>query len=142
MSTSSPQAPGAVPLVGRVLLALIFLVSGFGKLAAPAATQGYIGAVGLPAPLLAYVAAVVVEIGGGLLLLAGYRTRVAAAALAVFSIVAGLLFHHALGDQNQFIHLLKNLAIAGGLLQVAAFGAGPWSLDNRRETSGTRSYAA
>lgn len=118
-----------------MLLAAIFLLSGFGKLAAPEATQGYIASAGLPAPLLSYIAAIVVEVGGGVLLLIGYRTRLAAAVLAVFCIVSGLVFHHALGDQNQFVHLFKNLAMAGGLLQVAAFGAGAFSLDGRVRTS-------
>ena len=121
----------AVPLVGRVLLAAIFIVSGFGKLFAAEAVQGYIASAGLPFPQLAFLAAVTLEIGGGLLLAVGYQTRVAAIALAVFSVVTALIFHSVAGDQNHFIHLLKNLAIAGGLLQVAAFGAGTLSLDAR-----------
>jgi putative oxidoreductase len=141
MSTSSSNAAGAVPLLGRVLLAIIFVASGLGKLAAADATQGYIASVGLPLPLLAYLVAVVVELGGGVLLLIGYRTRFAALALAIFSVVAGALFHHALADQNQFIHLMKNIAIAGGLLQVVAFGPGLLSVDNRRAASGARGYA-
>jgi putative oxidoreductase len=124
-----------VPLIGRVLLAVIFILSGVSKLANPAGTQAYIAAVGLPLPLLGYIVALVVEIGGGVMLLLGYRTRVAAIALAVFTVAAAVLFHHAFGDQNQFIHFMKNLAIAGGLLQVAAFGAGAFSLDNRRATT-------
>src|SRR5258706_8562654 len=120
-----------IPLVGRVLLAAVFVLSGVGKIAAPEATLGYINAVGLPLPQLAFLGAVAVELGGGLLLLVGYQTRIAAIALAVFSIVTAVVFHSAIGDQNQFAHLLKNLAIAGGLLQVAAFGAGAFSLDAR-----------
>ena len=122
--------PALVPFVGRILVAAIFILSGLGKLAAPAATQGYIAAMGLPAPLLAYVGAIVVELGGGLLLLAGYRTKLVAAALAVFSIVTAFVFHHALADQNQMIHFLKNFAMAGGLLQFVAYGAGRISVDN------------
>jgi putative oxidoreductase len=121
----------AIPLVGRVLLAAIFILSGFGKIFAPEATQGYIASAGLPFPQLAFLAAVAIEIGGGLLLVVGYKTRIAAIALAVFSVAAAFAFHSALGDQNQLIHFLKNLAIAGGLLQVAAFGAGDLSLDAR-----------
>jgi putative oxidoreductase len=121
----------AVPLVGRVLLAAIFIVSGFGKLFATEAVQGYIASAGLPFPQLAFLVAVTLEIGGGLLLVVGYKTRIAAIALAVFSVVAGLIFHNVAGDQNHFIHLLKNLAIAGGLLQVVAFGGGALSLDAR-----------
>ena len=131
MSTSETTLQGTVPLIGRILIASIFILSGLSKLAAPAATQGYIASAGLPAPLLAYIVAIVVEAGGGLLLLVGYRTRLVAAVLAVFTLVAAVAFHHALGDQNQFIHFFKNLAMAGGLLQVVAFGAGRFSLDNR-----------
>jgi putative oxidoreductase len=117
------------PVIGRILLAAIFVLSGFGKLLAPAATIGYIQSTGLPLASLGLVAAIIVELGGGLLLALGYKTRLVAAVLAVFSVVTGLIFHSALGDQNQMIHFLKNLAIAGGLLQVAAFGAGAYSLD-------------
>ena len=124
----------AIPLVGRVLLAAIFILSGFAKIAAPDATLGYIAHGGLPFPQLAFVGAVLAEIGGGLLLAVGYKTRLAAIVLAAFSISTALIFHNALGDQNQFIHFLKNIAIAGGLLQVAAFGAGSLSLDARRVT--------
>jgi putative oxidoreductase len=117
------------PVIGRILLATIFVFSGFGKLMAPAATIGYIQSTGLPLASLGLVAAIIVELGGGLLLALGYKTRLVAAVLAVFSVVTGLIFHSALGDQNQLIHFLKNLAMAGGLLQVAAFGAGAYSLD-------------
>lgn len=129
---TNDSAQSAVPLIGRILLAVIFILSGVSKLANPAGTQGYIASVGLPLPLLAYIVAVVVEVGGGVLLLAGYRTRLAAAAMAVFTVAAAVFFHHAFGDQNQFIHFMKNIAIAGGLLQVFAFGAGAFSVDNRR----------
>jgi putative oxidoreductase len=121
----------AIPLVGRVLLAAIFVLSGVGKIFAPEATQGYIAHAGLPFPQLAFLGAVLIEVAGGLLLAVGYKTRLAAIVLAVFSVATALIFHGAIGDQNQFIHLLKNLAIAGGLLQVVAFGAGPFSLDAR-----------
>lgn len=93
---------------------------------------GYISSVGLPLPQLALALAIIVEIGGGLALIAGYRTRTVAAVLAVFSVFTALAFHNALGDQNQFIHFFKNIAMAGGLLQVVAFGAGRFSLDARR----------
>jgi putative oxidoreductase len=122
--------------VGRVLLALIFILSGIGKIGAPEATQGYIASVGMPVPMLAYLAAIVAEVGGGVLLLLGYRARLVSLLLAAFTVVVGLLFHSNLGDQNQMIHFLKNLAIAGGLLQVAAFGAGTLSLDARRAKQG------
>ncbi|QND54649.1 DoxX family protein (plasmid) [Phyllobacterium sp. 628] len=120
---------------GRLLLAVIFLLSGLGKIAAPEATQGYIAAVGLPLPLLAYLVAIVVEVGGGLLLVLGYQTRIVSIVLAAFTVVTALAFHSNLADQNQMIHFLKNIAIAGGLLQVLAFGAGSLSLDARRASS-------
>ena len=130
MNSINPNT-SVIPVIGRLLMAAIFILSGFGKLAAPAATIGYIASTGLPFAPLAMAIAVVVELGGGLLLLAGFRVRLVAAALAVFSIVTGLAFHNAVGDQNQMIHLLKNFAMAGGLLQVVAFGAGAYSFDNR-----------
>jgi putative oxidoreductase len=130
-NTTSNSNSGVVPFVGRILVAAIFILSGFGKIAAPAATQGYIAAMGLPAPVLAYIASIAIELGGGLLLLAGYRTKLVAAALALFSIVTAFIFHHALADQNQMIHFLKNFAMAGGLLQFVAYGAGRISLDSR-----------
>jgi putative oxidoreductase len=77
------------------------------------------------------------ELAASVLLVVGYRTRFIATLLAVYSIVTALIFHHALGDQNQMFHFLKNLAMAGGLLQVAAFGAGAYSVDNRQRTSST-----
>lgn len=121
-----------VAAVGRILIAVIFILSGIGKLGAPAATQGYIASVGLPLPLLGYVLAVLVELGGGLLLLVGFRTRAVAAVLALFTVAAALLFHSHLADQNQFIHFVKNIMITGGLLQIVAFGATALSLDARR----------
>jgi putative oxidoreductase len=121
-----------LPAVGRIFIATIFLISGLGKIAAPTMTQGYIASVGLPFPVLAYLIAVVVEVCGGVLLVVGYQTRVAASILAVFSVATALSFHTAFGDQNQMVHFLKNICLAGGLLQVVAFGAGALSIDNRR----------
>jgi putative oxidoreductase len=119
-----------LPFVGRLLIGLPFAMSGFGKLAAYGKTTAMIAAVGLPVPPLAYVVAVVVELGGGLLLIAGYQARLVAIALALFSIAAAAAFHNNFADQNQMIHFLKNVMMAGGLLQIAAFGAGAISLDN------------
>jgi putative oxidoreductase len=124
-----------LPLLGRILLAAIFLVSGFGKLMAPGLTIGYIASLGLPAPMLGYIGSMTLELAASVLLIVGYRTRFIAALLAVYSIVTALIFHHALGDQNQMFHFLKNLARAGGLLQVVAFGAGAYSIDHIRRTS-------
>lgn len=123
--------PSYVPFIGRLLLAAIFLISGAGKIAAPGATIGYISSIGLPFPEIGFALAVAVEIAGGLLLAFGFYTRAAALILAAFSVAAGIIFHSAIGDQNQMIHLLKNLAMAGGLLQVFTFGAGAFSMDRR-----------
>ncbi|HEV8695156.1 MAG TPA: DoxX family protein, partial [Lysobacter sp.] len=87
---------------------------------------------GLPLPQIAYGITVVVELLGGVCLLIGFKTRVAALVLALFSVAAALKFHTNFDDQNQLIHFMKNLAIAGGLLQVFAFGAGTLSMDARR----------
>lgn len=123
--------------VGRILIAVLFLLSGLGKIAAPTMTQGYIASVGLPAPFFGYLIAIIVEVGGGLLLVVGYQTRIVALIMAAFTVVAALVFHHNFADQNQMIHFLKNIAVAGGLLQVAAFGAGSWSLDARHALTRT-----
>lgn len=120
-----------LPFIGRLLIGLPFAMSGLGKLAAFGPTTAMIAAVGLPVPPLAFAVAVVVELGGGLLLVAGYQTRIVAAALAVFSIATAVSFHSNFADQNQMIHFLKNVMMAGGLLQIAAFGAGAISFDNR-----------
>ncbi|WP_294122872.1 DoxX family protein [Sphingomonas sp.] len=122
----------SISLVGRILIAAIFLLSGASKLADPAGTIGYIASAGLPLPQLGFVAAAAVETLGGLALVVGYRTRIVALVLAIFSLAAALAFHSALADQNQFIHFFKNIAMAGGLLQVTAFGGGRYSLDARR----------
>ncbi|WP_407293882.1 DoxX family protein [Stutzerimonas zhaodongensis] len=119
-------------LTGRVLLSAIFLLSGVSKISAPAGMIGYIESVGLPFPTLALAMAILIEVVGGIALILGYRTRLVAAGLAVFSVATALAFHNQLGDQNQFIHFFKNIAMAGGLLQVVAFGAGRFSLDARR----------
>lgn len=140
MNTVNPNA-SIIPAIGRVLLATIFVFSGVGKLMAPAATLGYIASSGLPFAPLAMAVAIAVELGGGVALALGIQTRIVAAILAAFSIVTALAFHTALGDQNQLIHLLKNFAMAGGLLQVVAFGAGAFSFDNRAVTSTGRQPA-
>lgn len=117
---------------GRLLLAALFLFSGFGKLAAPEATLAYMGSVSLPAPLVGLVIAILVELGGGAMLLVGFRVRGTAITIAAYALATAIIFHHQVGDQNQLSHFLKNIAIAGGLLQVAAFGAGGFGVDARR----------
>ncbi|RYE77794.1 MAG: DoxX family protein, partial [Oxalobacteraceae bacterium] len=98
----------AAPAIGRVLLAAIFIFSGIGKALAPAGTIGYIASSGLPFATLGLVAAVAIELGGGVMLALGVKTRLVAAVLAAFSVLTALVFHNALGDQNQLIHFLKN----------------------------------
>ena len=120
-----------LPFAGRLLIGLPFAYSGFGKLAATGATRQFIAAAGLPFPALALAIAIAIELGGGLLLIAGYRARLVASALAVFTIATALSFHTNFADQNQMIHFLKNVMITGGLLQIVAFGAGAFSHDNR-----------
>lgn len=131
-----------LPFVGRLMIGLPFAMSGLSKLGAYSATTGMIGAVGLPFPPLAFTVAVAIELGGGLLLVAGYRVRYVAAALALFSLATAMSFHSNFADQNQMIHFLKNVMMAGGLLQIAAFGAGVLSIDNRRKTGELRANAA
>jgi len=124
-----------LPLLGRILIGAPFLMSGLGKLAAHDGTVAYIASAGLPAASLAYIAAVVVEVGGGLLLLTGYQARLASLIMALFSLATALVFHHNFADQNQMIHFLKNVMMAGGLLQITYFGAGAFSLDARSKGS-------
>jgi putative oxidoreductase len=119
-------------LVAGVLLSAIFLISGLGKVAAPAQTIGFIASAGLPLAKVAYALTVAVELGAGLALLLGFRARIAALLLAGFTLAAAAVFHHNFADQNQFLHFFKNIAMTGGLLQVAAFGRGRFSLDARR----------
>lgn len=124
------------PLAGRAALALIFVISGFGKLADPAATAGYIASKGLPLATLLAVLAAAVEIAGGLSILLGAWTRLGALALAVFLVPVTLIFHNPVGlegmaAQLEVIQVLKNLAILGGLVAIASFGPGPVSLDAR-----------
>jgi putative oxidoreductase len=117
---------------GRVFIAALFLLSGVGKIVSPSMTEGYIASAGLPAPLFGLLIAVLVEVGGGLLLIVGFRTRIVALLLAAFTLATALVFHHNFADQNAMTHFLKNFAIIGGLLQIAAFGPGSVSVDARR----------
>ena len=130
-SINSPLTSVA-SLVGRICLSAIFLISGLGKLAAPAATIGFISSMGLPFPQLGLGISVCVEILGGVALLVGYRARVAAGVLAAFCLATAIFFHAHFADQNQFIHFLKNVAMTGGMLQVVAFGPGRYSFGARR----------
>lgn len=124
-------------LAARLAMVALFLPAGIGKLTGFAGTVGYISSVGLPFPTLAAAAAVIVEIVGSLALLAGFGTRIAALVLAAFTLLASFFFHNYWGvpaDQAFMQQLLffKNIAVVGGLLAIAANGAGAWSLDSRR----------
>ncbi|BEP68606.1 MULTISPECIES: DoxX family protein [unclassified Variovorax] len=138
--TTTTTAPNAaqdtLALIGRVLLAALFVPAGFGKLMGFAGTVGYISSVGAPLPQVAAVIAIVVELGLGLLLLVGFKTRVSAIVLAVFTVAAAVMFHNYWGmpADKAFVNQLmffKNIAIAGGLLAFAAFGAGRFSIDKK-----------
>ncbi|MBB3320016.1 MULTISPECIES: DoxX family protein [unclassified Rhizobium] len=120
-----------LPAIGRLLISIIFLVSGLAKITNAAMVKGYIVSAGLPLPDLAYLIAIIIEVGGGVLLLAGFKSRMAAGILALFCIVTAFAFHADLTDQMQSTNFLKNIAIAGGLLQIIAFGSGSLSLDGR-----------
>jgi putative oxidoreductase len=131
-----------LPFAGRLLIGLPFAMSGLGKLGAYGPTTQMIGAVGLPFPALAFAVAVAVELGGGVLLIAGFRTRSVALAMVLFSFATAVSFHSNFADQNQMIHFLKNIMIAGGLLQIVAFGAGALSIDNRGQATSNVAQAA
>ena len=126
-----PKDHPYVGAFGRLLIAALFLISGFGKMATPALTQGYIASAGLPFPLLAYLVAIVIEVGGGILLVLGYQSRIVASVMAVFTVATALSFHRDFADQNAMAHFLKNISITGGLLQIVALGAGSFSIDSR-----------
>ena len=125
------MATNVSDLAGRILIASLFLMAGVGKLGSGyTATQGYMEAMGVPGALLPAVIAL--EIGGAVLVIAGFWTRTAALALAAFTLVSALLFHADFSEQLQQIMFLKNFAIAGGFLFLAIKGAGAWSIDARR----------
>ncbi|MCK0127954.1 DoxX family protein [Erythrobacter sp. F6033] len=116
-------------LIGRLLLAALFILAGVNKLTGMEGTVGYIASVGLPFPELVYFATVALEIGGGLLLAVGYKARYAAFALGIFTVLTAVIFHNDFSQQIEMTLFLKNLAIAGGMFAVAAFGPGNISVD-------------
>ncbi len=118
-------------LIGRVLLSLLFIPAGFSKIGGFAGTVGYAAAKGVPLPEVAIAVAIAVELGLGLLLLVGFQTRWAALGIAFFTVVISFIFHP-LSDPSQAQAFFKNIAVVGGLLTVAAWGAGAWSLDAKR----------
>ena len=126
------------PLAGRILIALIFVFAGFGKITGFEGTVGYIASKGMPLPQLAAIGAIIIELGGGIMLVLGWKTRLAATALFLFTGLAALIFHNfwaASPDQaqNQMIHFMKNMAIMGGILFVIVHGAGALSLDKENK---------
>lgn len=117
-------------LAGRILLAVIFIVAGFGKITGYAGTAAYMASKGVPGALLPLV--ILLELGGGIAIVLGFQTRIVALVLAAFCVVAGVIFHFEPGNQGQMINFMKNIAIAGGFLVLAQVGA-PWlSVDAMR----------
>ena len=132
----NPAYSNIATLVARILLAAIFIISGFGKITGYEGTAGYMAAQGLPLVGILLPLTIAIELGGGLLLALGWKARWAAALLFLFLIPATLVFHQFWGidpklAQMQQIHFLKNVAIMGGMLMVAAFGPGAWSVDRK-----------
>jgi len=135
MASSIPGI-SVVPLIGRILIALLFIPAGLGKITGFSGTVGYIASVGLPAPALGAVIAIVVEVLLAAALLVGWQARWSALIIALFTIASAVFFHNFWasppGQQlMQNINFFKNIAIAGGLLFVVAFGPGAYSLDAR-----------
>ena len=124
---------GSAMAIARVLMALIFILSGLSKLGATEATAGYMEAMGVPGILL--WPTIAFEIGAGLLVALGYQTRIAAFLLTGFCLVSALIFHHQFSDQIQMIMFLKNVAMAGGFLLLMSSGPGSISLDAKRKTT-------
>ena len=130
LATQEGGLKGAVELTGRILLALMFLMSGLSKIGGYAATAGYMAAMGVPGALLPLV--ILTEVGGALAIILGWKTRIAAFLLAGFSLLTGAMFHNNFADQTQMIMFMKNLSIAGAFLMLVVNGAGRFSLDARR----------
>jgi putative oxidoreductase len=113
-----------IALVGRALMCAIFIEAGLGKLLNPAGGIALMAGHGLPVPTATYILVVIIEIGGGLAILLGFQTRIVAALLAAYCVATGVIVHYHPDDQNQMIHFMKNLCMAGGFLQLVAFGPG------------------
>jgi putative oxidoreductase len=139
MNQTMPTTPAqdAMTLIGRILIALLYVPAGWGKITGFAGTVGYIASKGVPLPEVCAALAIAAELGLALLLLVGWKARWAGLGLAVFTFVISFIFHNywavpAEQVMAQSTNFFKNMAIAGGLLAFAAFGAGGWSLDGRR----------
>lgn len=139
MSTSSSTAAtdsasgGAIlVLLGRILISILFILAGFSKLTAIGGTAAWFGSIGLPLPTVTAVVVGLVELLGGLAILVGFQTRIAAIVIALFTVGATLVAHLDFSDQMQVLMLQKNLSIVGGLLILAVTGAGALSIDAKR----------
>jgi putative oxidoreductase len=132
----------AVCLLGRILFSIIFFISGISKVTAPAATIAFIASAGLPFPQLGLVIGIMVELVLAPALVLGYRTRWLAAVIAAYCVATALFFHRGFADPNAMLHFFKNIAMAGGLLQIVAFGPGCFSLDVRLARGGISSDRA
>lgn len=122
------------PFIGRIMLALLFLISGLSKIGGFSKVAGYMASTGIPLAEVALVLSILIEVGGGLMLILGWRVRWAAALIFLWLIPVTLMFHNfwaadAAQYQNQFNHFMKNVTIMGAMIYVMAFGAGPLSLD-------------
>ena len=124
----------ATQLAGRAMMSFIFIMAGLSKIGAYAGTQGYMESVGVPGILLPAV--ILLELAGGLAILLGWQTRIAALLLAGFSIVSAVIFHANFADQTQMILFMKNIAMAGGLLFLVSGATHNWSIDSKRNTNG------
>ena len=122
-----------LPFAGRLLIGLAFATSGLSKLASYSGTIDLIHSSTLPLPApLAYIGAVAVEIGCGVLMIIGFQARAAAGVLALFCVATAVFFHTNFADPNQIFHFIKNVVMTGGMLQIVTFGAGAFSIDNGR----------
>lgn len=120
-----------IALVGRLAMSFIFIHAGLGKAMAPSGTMGYFEKLGLPMPGAAYAVTLAIEIGVGILFLLGFRARITALILAGWCMATAFAAHYHPGDTNSMIHFWKNVCMAGGFLQIVAYGAGRLSLDRR-----------
>jgi putative oxidoreductase len=126
----SPPLNNAAKLAARVLLAIIFILGGYNKIVGYSGTAAYMASAGVPGILLPLV--IITELIGGICILVGYQTRLVALLLAGFTLLTAIFFHNQFGNQMQMTQFLKNLAIAGGFLQVFATGPGLWSVDGQK----------
>ena len=127
-----PGLQNLIALLGRLLMTALFLWAGYGKLMNFSGMVSYATSAGMPLPQLGIVVAIVVELLFSILLILGFQTRLVALVMAGFSIATALFFHNNTADTEQLINFMKNVSIAGGFLQIVAFGGGGYSLDARR----------